>query len=197
MRHFFSKSKNVLTVSIALALLVVFGPRVYALVTMSSQVRVHLSSTLTNGLKLNNASSPIALDRLFTLTNGNGANQANLAFSDERTLAASATENLDLAGVLTDAFGNLLTFAKVRVILIYALPANTNNVLVGGAASNGFITPFNDATDIAVVKPGGMLLMIAPDTNGYAVTAATGDLLKITNSSSGTSITYDVIILGA
>jgi hypothetical protein len=34
------------------------------------------------------------------IANGTGADQANNVFSDERTIAASGTDNLDLAGVL-------------------------------------------------------------------------------------------------
>jgi hypothetical protein len=73
---------------------------------------------------------------------------------------------------------------------------NTNNVLVGGAASNAWVGWVGDVTDVVKVKPGGTFVWIAPDVNGGAVTAATGDLLKVANSSSGTSITYDVIIIG-
>jgi hypothetical protein len=39
--------------------------------------------------------------------------QANVMFSDTRTLAASATENLDLAGVLADALGATITAAEL------------------------------------------------------------------------------------
>ena len=40
---------------------------------------------------------------------------------------------------------------------------------------------------------GGML--VAPDANGYAITATTADLLKIANSAGGTSVTYTIAIL--
>jgi hypothetical protein len=39
--------------------------------------------------------------------------------------------------------------------------------------------------------------MSAPDATGYPVTAATGDLVTLTNSAAGTSVTYDVIIIGS
>jgi hypothetical protein len=69
-------------------------------------------------------------------------------------------------------------------------------VLVGGAASNAWLGWVGDVTDVVKVKPGGSFVWIAPDVNGGAVVAATGDFLKVANSSSGTSITYDVIIIG-
>jgi hypothetical protein len=32
--------------------------------------------------------------------------------------------------------------------------------------------------------------------SGWTVTAATGDLLKILNSSSGSSVVYDIVVIG-
>jgi hypothetical protein len=132
-----------------------------------------------------------------TFADGSGANQANKLFTDQRVIAASGNEALDLAGVLTDALGQATSFTKVRAILVKASAANVNDVLVGGAASNGFATMFGDATDVLKVKPGGFVLLVAPDANGYAVTAATGDQLKVANSGAGTGVTYDILILGS
>lgn len=130
------------------------------------------------------------------LTTGTSADQADLVFSDTRTLAASASENLDLAGGLTDAFGATLTFVEVVAILVIAADANTNNVVVGGAASNAFTGPFGDATDTVAVKPGGVAFFIAPGNPAFPVAAATGDILKVANSGAGTPVTYDLIIIG-
>lgn len=127
--------------------------------------------------------------------NGAGASQAQYLWRDTRTLTASATENLDLAAVLIDAFGNALTFATIKGILITAAAGNTNDVVVGGAASNAFLL-FGDATDTISVKPGGFFAICNPAANGYPVTAATGDILKIANSSGSTSVTYDIVIFG-
>lgn len=130
------------------------------------------------------------------LTTGTGANQADLAFADTRTLAGSATENLDMAGVLTDAFGAALAFAEVVAILVVAAAGNTNNVVVGGAGAAGFFPMFGDATDTLVIKPGGFALIAAPGAAAYAVTATTADILKVTNSAAGTAVTYDIVIIG-
>jgi len=37
----------------------------------------------------------------------------------------------------------------------------------------------------------------AADATTYAVTAGTGDLLKVANSAGGTSVTYDIVIIGS
>lgn len=126
---------------------------------------------------------------------GTSTGQADVAYFESRTLAASATENLDLnAGSLVQPNGATATFAKVRGLLITAAAANTNDVIVGGAASNGWVTPFGAATHTVTIKPGGSFMLQCPV--GYAVTAATGDLLKIANSSSGSAVTYSIAIVG-
>lgn len=136
-----------------------------------------------------------AINAVITLESGTGSGQADKIFMDDRTLAASATENLDLAGSLTDAFGATITFATVKAILVIAKAANTNDVVIGGAASNGFVGPFGGTTPTVSVKPGGLALMVAPKT-GWTVTASTGDILKMANSSSGTGVDYSIVIIG-
>lgn len=140
------------------------------------------------------AQQSVNLRRPLDLTTGTGSGQADLFFADTRTLSASATESLDLAGGLTDAFGASLTFVEIVALLITADAGNTNNVEVGGAASNAWAALFGDATDKVKLKPGASL-MLACET-GYAVTAGTGDLLKIANGGSGTAVTYTLTLIG-
>lgn len=130
-----------------------------------------------------------------TLTPGTSSGNADLIFMDTRTLSASSTENLDLAGSLTDPLGATLTFVTVKAIYVKAASANTNNVVVGGAGSNTLLGIFSDATDKIIVKPGGVFMWVAPAT-GATVTASTGDILLVANSSSGSSVTYDIVIIG-
>lgn len=130
-----------------------------------------------------------------TLTPGTSSGNADRIFMDTRTLSASSTENLDLAGGLTDPLGATLTFVTIKAIYVKAASANTNNVVVGGAGSNTLLGIFSDATDKIVVKPGGVFMWVAPAT-GATVTASTGDILLVANSSSGTSVTYDIVIIG-
>ena len=137
----------------------------------------------------------MAYRQQWKITDGTGVLKAETIFRDNRTLAASATEDIDLAGVVTDSFGATITCTKVKAMLIYGAAANTNNVQVGGAAANAFINWVASATDIIEVPPNGMFFLIAPTSAGYAVTAATGDLLTITNGGGGTPVTYDIIIV--
>lgn len=130
-----------------------------------------------------------------TLGDGSTAGNFNKVFRDTRTLAASATESLDLAGGLTDAFGNTITFTAIKAIIIKAASGNTNDVIIGNAASNQFVGPFGAAAHTVQLKPGQIFAISATNT-GWTVTASTGDLLKIANSAGSTSVNYDILILG-
>lgn len=165
--------------------------------SFNGSVKINVQGTLTSDIDIGTRSHAISYSKSYALTNGSGANQANMIWVDTRTLAASTAEDLDLVGVLTNAFGTVLSFSKIKGIIISAASANTNNVLVGGDGSAAFVNWVSDATDVLIVRPGGTLCLMAPDSAGYAVTATTADLLQIANSSSGTSVTYDIILIGA
>ncbi len=164
--------------------------------TLQTDILLKVGATLQSALDLVTVQAPLSYSASLSLATGTGAGQADLIFSDTRTLTASSTENLDLAGVLTDALGATLTFVKIKGIIVRASTGNTNDVVVGGAAANGFINWVADATDKINVRPGGLFVLIDPTGSGYAVTASTGDILKVANSSSGSSVTYDIIIIG-
>ncbi|MDZ7906373.1 MAG: hypothetical protein U5N55_11785 [Cypionkella sp.] len=69
---------------------------------------------------------------------GNGAiGTADVLFKDTRTIAASGNDDLDLAGVLSDAFGATITAAEIIAVYVRAESANTNDVVIGNV-SNGF-----------------------------------------------------------
>ena len=136
-----------------------------------------------------------SIDRVNQFAPGNAAlGKADLMYTATRTLAASATEDLDLAGVLTDAFGATFTATEVMAIVVEAATGNTNNVVIGGAASNAFLGPFGEAAHTLAIKPGQYIALT--DVQGWAVTAGTGDLLKVANSSSGTAVTYTITVIG-
>ena len=163
--------------------------------TLTASLQVKLDATLQNALDLVTGSAPMAYLQTFNFANGVGANQANNMFSDTRTLAASATEDLDLASGLTNAFGSTLVFTKVKAIIFKAASGNTNNVVISRPTANGLVF-LTTAEDSFSLTPGAAAVFVWPDANGIAVTAGTGDLITVTNSAGTTSVTYDVIIIG-
>jgi hypothetical protein len=167
--------------------------------SLSSVVSLNVSANIVNPLNVGGATATLSSSFGTSLITGVLAGQADKAWWDHRTLAASASETLDLAGSLLDQFGATITFARVKVLVVSADAANTNNVVVGGAGSNTFIGLFGSATHTAIVRPGATVAWITgnADATGYAVTPSTGDLLQIANSSSGSSVSYTVAIIGA
>jgi hypothetical protein len=172
-------------------------------VPLSSRLTATITSTqvgATTALDLGTITGATALvtqTRDLILADGTGAGLADRMFSDTRTIVASSNDDLDLAGVLTDAFGATLTFARVKGIYIAAAATNTNNVLIG-AGTNPFINWLN-AAGIITLRPGAFTMfgVGAADATGAAVTPATGDILRIANSGAGTTVNYDIVIVGA
>ena len=166
--------------------------------TLVTRIGLTVSADLASALDLVTARAALLKDYSVVYATGTGAGQADKVFSDQRTLTASATEDLDLAGVLTDEFGATITFVKIKAILISAAAANTNNVLVGGVAAGLATMILPQTTGIVAVRPGATFAVICgtADSTGYAVTATTADLLHIANSAGSTSVTYDIVIIG-
>lgn len=161
----------------------------------TGRAAVLLESLLTDINALSNPQDFLAFKKDFAFANGVGANQADKRWSSAgRSLATTASENLDLAGTLTDYRGNVLTFARIKAIAIFNNGPNT--IAVGGAASNAFVNWVGTAAHTLNVRSGGLLLLLAPDATAYAVTASTGDILKIANLAAG-AITYDIALVGA
>lgn len=155
-----------------------------------------LSALLSGAVDIGAVTHAADYSPTYALGDGSGADQIAQVFADTRTIAASGSEDLDLNGTLVNAIGATVNFTKIKAIIIKAAAGNANDVVVGGAASNQFATPFGAAAHTVKVKPGGLFVLVAPDANGYAVTAATADLLKIANSGAGTGVTYDIVLLG-
>jgi hypothetical protein len=165
-------------------------------VALDTRIKLTLDSLLTGAIDLQPLSAPLSLPYSRALTNGTGANPANKVWSNQSTIAASGTDSIDLAGSLTDAFGAALTFARIKVVMVVAAAGNTNNVNVTRPASNG-APLFLAAGDGIAVRPDGMFCWVCRDATGVAVTASTGDLLDIVNSAGGTTVTYDIAIVGS
>jgi len=162
--------------------------------TMQTTIDVNLAAVLATALDLGSAQYSPVINKRISLATGVGAQQADQIFTDTRTVAASGTDALDLAGSLTGPLGGVLTFVKLKAILVRAAAGNANNVRVNRPATNG-VPLFLAASGGTDVLPGGLFLWVAPGA-GITVTAATGDLINCDNSGSGTSVTYDVAIIG-
>ncbi len=164
--------------------------------SITGSTTLNIAANYLSAGDLSTAKDPLSVKKTFTFTNGEGADKAEVVFHDTRTLASSATEDLDLYGSLTDAFGNTMNFSKIKMIHVSAATGNTNNVEVGGAASNQFLGIYKDASDISVLRPGAWLAWCVPDATGMTVTSGTADLFKVANSGAGSSVSYNIVVIG-
>jgi hypothetical protein len=164
----------------------------------NQQISVGLLATLNNILDLQSAASPLTINRSYGMSSGTAANQADKIFTDTRTIAISGTDNLDIsAGGLLDPLGVVFTVARLKLLYLFAYAANTNNVVVGGNAAGLVSLLVPASTSTLILRPGGSLLLFAPDATAYPVTATTADLIPLANSGAGTTVTYDVIMIGS
>lgn len=166
---------------------------------LKTSIAFTIASELTKAFDLAAGAVPHALSRNYGYADGAGAGQANRIYQDRNTLAASGTIDVDLAGSLLDVYGDPVTFARVKALIVAAADANTNNVVLGGVA-NGISTIFApQTTGTLTVRPGGLFVVACGvgDATGYVVTATTADLLHIINSAGGTGVDYELIVIGS
>jgi hypothetical protein len=132
-------------------------------------------------------------------------------WSDRRTLGATSSETIDLAGSLTNSFGVTVTFVELCALLIVnRTTTSTSSLLVGqnsatsvagfwsqgGTYNLGVDFPLaRSVVDPAVAGPPivyGMLWKLSP--RGFAVGAGSTDLLYVGTPSTGA--TYDICLIG-
>lgn len=157
-----------------------------------------VSGTLNNLLDLaSKASASLSFAKSGTLSNGVGVSQADRLFFDTRSIVASGVDDLDLNGTaLQDALNVNLALVRIKVLAIAAKSTNVNNLLLGAAAANP-VTSILGAAGVMPIRPGGNLLLTAPDATGYVITPATADILRLANGGAGTGVDYDIVIIGA
>ena len=161
---------------------------------LTAKIAIALNITNTNPLDLSTPEDIIALVRGLNLTDGTGADQAQVLFHDTRTLADGANETIDIQdGTLTDAFGTAVTIEKLKGLYIKNNSTDAN-LLVGGAAATP-IGLFVDTTDKAKIPPGGEYLYTAPDATGLD-TSINAEILIAHDGTGSSSLTYDIIAVG-
>jgi len=141
---------------------------------------------------LNESRGTLPYSDTVTLATGTAASQARYQWYDTRTLAATA-EELDLAGGVTDAFGDALTFTKVRHLMIHNRNTTAGHILtVGPGTTNGVTTIWAGTSPTEICGADGYLIKDSP-TDGYVITGGSADTIKI-NAGTNT-VSYDIIVV--
>lgn len=160
--------------------------------TLEVRPNLQYINALTDGTELLD-SIGTSLKVTDTYANGTGSGGAQVMYHALRTLAATATDSLDLSGGLANGFGTI-SFTVLKSIWISVVTASASGVQVGGAASNALAGLFDNVNNFIKVGPLGQLYISSPVT-GYTVTGSTADILKVYNPALS-SISYKILLVG-
>jgi hypothetical protein len=169
-------------------------------VLQQARIRMLAEAILESGVTgVSGGDAMRALDEEIRLTDGTGDGQADRVYYAVRSLGAGLNETLDLAGVLEDLFGNVLTFAKVKFVGVKNVNTAAGNLEFGPNGANGAgVTsgaPWKAAANKTPIPiNSGFFSHYNPA--GWTVTAGTGDLLYAENMSGVNTVTYRVLIIG-
>jgi hypothetical protein len=140
------------------------------------------------------------LDFAVDLATGTAINTADIVWHDSTTLASGANRDIDLSSTsscVRAIFGTNVatTFVKVKAIVIKNKTTTTGDELIlDSSVANAFLGWCINATSKCQVGPNS-LMVLSNLADGWAVTAGTGDILRITNTGTAT-ISYDIAIIG-
>jgi len=177
------------------------------LTNISASMRMVLSITAEKAIDMGSTpSAPLAKSETHAPAFGSGDNQVNQIWWDTRILAGAATEDIDLAGSLTNAFGATVTLATAKFIWIHNRSdevstspvhsvATDAHMTIGNAAATQFVGPFGAAAHTLTLQAGDWL-GISCLKAGWATTGGALDKLKILNSDATDELMYDILILG-
>ena len=162
--------------------------------TLSTSIALALKATYTNSLDISDAVANLSKGFKDTLSNGADSDQADLAWWETRTVSNGSPDTLDLAGGLTDAFGQTLSFARLKGMLLHNKSGTAGEVLAVGGDTAAVVGWVGAADDVVRVGPNGILLLWNPSAAGYPVTGGSADVLQVA-AEAGT-IEYDIVLLG-
>ena len=127
-----------------------------------------------------------------SLANGVIIDQGDLPYGAKNvSLSGNATINFDVAGALSDFYGTTITAVKLKFFYFKNLNTVAGNTILLGAHATTALLLWGAAAHTKRLAPHGFVLMWVPSLAGIAVTAGTGDALKIFNETAN-AVNYDI-----
>lgn len=162
--------------------------------TLTAKILLQILATESSSSDLSSTTRVTNVSRTVNFANGTGANQAEIVWSDSRTIAANGEDILDLTALADDRGSVDLTAVKAIYVrntgtvdiswLALALPEHwTTGPLY---VEEGFG---------AIIPPGGVMLITNPSATAWAV-ASEDEQISFANDSSTTAAAYDIIMIG-
>lgn len=160
--------------------------------TVTGKITGSLSSIFSKSLDVGSVDATPTLSISDAFTNGTGANKIEAAIIKADSIAASDTEDIDLAGVIADPAGDTVTMTKVKGFLIKNTSTSGDGISIGGT----FISWLGAAGDLVKLPAGASLMVSNPSADGYAVTAGSADIITLTNLDALNAQTYEIEVIG-
>jgi len=158
--------------------------------SLSARIGLQLIAAETSSLDLATTVRSTTVFQSILFTDGTGANQAEIVWSDSRTIAADDSDTLELAN-LSDDRG---TVAMTAVKAIYV--RNTGTVAIRWGGGDWGSAPLDDPESSALVIPaGGLCLLTRPSADGWNVPSG-GDDIVFGNESESIEAAYDIVLIG-
>lgn len=165
--------------------------------TLASEIKASIQWLFQEPLALTTVgdASQLAYDE--ALASGTAADQADRLWSDERTVASGANDDLDLTALAHSIFGSSVSinFARVKAILIIHTSTTAGEKLnLDSSVTNGFTGPFAGSATSKLEIGADSASLVASKKDGWA-TASNNKVLRIHNAGA-LSATYQIVVLG-
>ena len=162
---------------------------------LTTTVTLKFQTLFTDPADLSTPTDNLVQDYSVTLATGSGADQANVIFHDQRTLADAAVDTLDLyaSGSLLDPLGVALTMEQLKVL--YLANTSTTNSLTIGPSATAVALCADKASDIIIIPPEGKFLWTSPASGGLDLTT-NKNLVLTHDSTDATALIYNIIAIG-
>ena len=145
---------------------------------------LRLDPRLVDDLNTTLVTDATRVNLTLSLTNGDGDGEADAYWRDVRTVAASATDTIDLSALPLSVFGGTGTLDMAAVKLIY----------VRNLSETESLAYYIDGGSAPSIPPGGVFLLKA-DTSPATVWLADGQLIEIENTGASAA-DYEILLIG-
>ncbi len=162
--------------------------------TLTAKILLQILATESSSSDLSSTTRVTNVSRTVNFANGTGANQAEIVWSDSRTIAANGEDILDLTALADDRGSVDLTAVKA----IYVRNTGTVGIYWQALAppDHWGSGPLQAEEEFGIkVPPGGVMLITNPSALGWMVESGDEQIL-FGNDSSTTAATYDIILIG-
>lgn len=157
---------------------------------LTAQILLQIAAVETSTADLSATVTTTNVSRSISFATGTGANQAQVAWSDSRTIDALGEDTPDLAA-LDDARG---TVAFTAIKLIYIRNTGAQPIVWDGNGDWDTGPQKTPDTSSYEIPPGGIYLASNPSAAGWAV-GASGEYVTILNDNA-TAGSYDILLIG-